>query len=289
MHLQEKNICHILIPLNIDGSRSAAIAAADELSASLLQELAKSMDTECIPGNPADYQVLLKCDPDIKGRQILRQENLLEIHYSPSYIHNNHREALVLRYCVFSAITMVRHTTEQNMTLFHGTFLEENAEEGILLFGESGIGKSTTYRRWVDEGGSCTSDDALILFHCNGEFYVRPLPTWSHWLKNGNQRIYPVKKASRVRAMYWLTRDAERQQITPAEPARYHCQMLSAMLLHSYVAHRSFSTEEIMEYGESVWNFIQRLGKVFPPQAFRAHLEYPLRDTLYGGDCNAID
>ena len=287
MHHQSENICHISIPLNIDGSRSAVIAAADELSATLLQELAKSMDTECNTGHPADFQVLLQCDPDIIGRKSLRQGNRIDVHYSPSYLHDN-REAFLLRQCVFSAITMACLADGENFALFHGTFLEENAEEGILLFGESGIGKSTTYRRWLTEGGSCTADDALLLFYSNGQFYVRPLPTWSHWMANGNQRIYPVQKAFRVRTMYWLTRDADRQQITPAEPARYHCQMLSAMLLHAYGPHRTFSSAEIMEHGEVTWQFIQRLDRIFPARAFRAHLEYPLKDTLYGGNGNAI-
>ena len=287
MHQQTENICHISIPLNLDGSRAAVIAAAEEQASSLLQELAKSMDTECLPGRPVDYQVLLQCDPGITGKKYLRQGNWIEIHYSPSCIHDN-RESLLFRQCVFSAITMACFADGKDFALFHGTFLEENQEEGILLFGESGIGKSTTYRRWLAEGGCCTADDALLLFYNDGQFYVRPLPTWSHWLANGNQRIYPVKKAFRVRSMYWLTRDAERQQITLAEPARYHCQILSAMLLHAYGPHRTFSSAEIMEYGEVTWQFIQRLDRVFPARAFRAHLEYPLKDTLYGGNGNAI-
>ncbi|MBQ7394064.1 MAG: hypothetical protein IJV89_06935 [Lentisphaeria bacterium] len=278
---KQNKSCFVCIPVSYDGSRKTAIAAADDLSASLLQELAKSLDIKCQSGMPEEVHVLLQSDPAVKGMRRLRQGTQYTVLYPPSYIHDN-REAFLLRECVCAAITLDCFLNKTDATLFHGTFLEENQDEGILLFGESGIGKSTSRQRWLNEGGTSTADDALYLFAHNGQYFVRPLPTWSHYLANGNTRIYPVEKTFRVRAIYWLSRDAEKQKIVPAEPARYHCQLLSAMFLHAYGTHRTFSTEELQAYGELAWDFIQKLGKTFPMQEFRAHLDYPLKSTLYG-------
>ena len=274
-------ISHILIPIDAAGKLHTAVAAADPHSGKLLRELARSLDIAFHPEPPQTCKVFLQCDPGLKGMIRDRQGDCITIRYSPEFIHDN-REAFLLRECVCAAITLDCFVNKRDATLFHGTFLEENQDEGILLFGESGIGKSTSRQRWLNEGGTSTADDALYLFAHNGQYFVRPLPTWSHYLANGNTRIYPVEKTFRVRAIYWLSRDAEKQKIVPAEPARYHCQLLSAMFLHAYGTHRTFSTEEIQAYGELAWDFIQKLGKTFPMQEFRAHLDYPLKSTLYG-------
>ncbi len=275
---------HVSIPVDLTGERCVTIAATDELSVKLLHELAKSLASECHPGIPDDCKVFLQCDPEIKGMCRSRRGDSITIQYSPAFVHDN-REAFLLRECVYAAIAFESFFNQKGITLFHGTFLEENAEEGILLFGESGIGKSTTRQRWLNEGGASIADDALLLMAHDGQFYMRPLPTWSAWLSDGNKRIYPIAQNLRVRALYWLSRDPAKQCIVPAEPARYHCQLLSALLIHSYGPRQTFTTEETMSFGNRSWDFIQLLEKVFPVMEFRAHLDWPLKETFYSGGC----
>lgn len=283
LHQTTSSPCHLCIPTDLSGNRTAAITAMDPLSASLLRELSTCMQTDCLPGIPAHCHVFLQTDPAAERLTRTRQGSQIKITYPATYIHDN-RESFLLRECVFSALTMAIYLHDPDMALFHGTFLEENEQEGILLFGESGIGKSTTRMRWLQEGGASCADDALLLFVHDDRYYVRPLPTWSHWLLNGNDRRYPVRHAFRVREMYWLSRDPERQRIAPAEPARYHCQLLSAMLLHTYSPRRNFSDAETRDLGEKAWEFIRHLDEVFPARTLRAHLDWPLKDTFYNGD-----
>ena len=47
--------------------------------------------------------------------------------------------------------------------LFHGCLLLNDAGEGIVLTGESEVGKSTTFRRWIAAGGTGLCDDLMIL------------------------------------------------------------------------------------------------------------------------------
>ena len=282
LSFQNPENCHIRIPADMEGVRFLTIAARDPLSVKFLKELAVSLEISCCPDIPDNCGVHLQCTADVKRLTRDRRGTQLTILYPPEFVHD-HREALLLRECVFAAAAQESFAVSGGMTLFHGTFLEENKEEGILLFGESGIGKSTTWQRWLAEGGTSCADDALLLIENNEQYYVRPLPTWSHWLVNGNVRRYPVNHPFRVRALYWLSRGAEKQCIVPAEPARYHCQLLSAMLLHSYGLRRTFSAEEIRKFGERAWGFIQKMDHTFPASTFRAHLDFPLKKTFYPG------
>ena len=170
-------ISHILIPIDAAGKLHTAVAAADPHSGKLLRELARSLDIAFHPEPPQTCKVFLQCDPGLKGMIRDRQGDCITIRYSPEFIHDN-REAFLLRECIYAAITFESLFNQREITLFHGTFLEENAKEGILLFGESGIGKSTTRKRWMDENGTCIADDAQILIKELDQYFIRPLPTW---------------------------------------------------------------------------------------------------------------
>ena len=76
--------------------------------------------------------------------------------------------------------------------LVHCSTLE--TERGaVLLFGESGMGKSTASRRWRAQGGKCISDDmALLDFSGGDQVYVRRMPTWSACREEKNEWNYPA-------------------------------------------------------------------------------------------------
>ena len=151
----------------------------------------------------------------------------------------------------------------------------------MTLFCESGIGKSTTRNRWIEEGGTSIADDALLCFRNGDEFYARCLPTWSDWFNNGSSsRRYPINEPRRIKSVLWLSRGKERQYTTSVAPAIWHAQLMSAMTLFSFAAMRRFTQDEKSVYLDHIWNFICQLDKQFAPRGLFAHLDFPLKPTL---------
>ena len=81
----------------------------------------------------------------------------------------------------------------ENAVLVHCAVLE-TPRGAILIFGESGMGKSTASARWRAHGGECVSDDmALLDFSApDGVVRVRRMPTWSACREARNQWNYPA-------------------------------------------------------------------------------------------------
>ena len=81
----------------------------------------------------------------------------------------------------------------KNAILAHCTVLETN-RGAILIFGESGMGKSTASARWRALGGKCVSDDMALLDFSgkDGSIHVRRMPTWSACREERNEWNYPA-------------------------------------------------------------------------------------------------
>ena len=80
--------------------------------------------------------------------------------------------------------------------IIHGALLELEDGRGILLSAESGVGKSTTCRRWEACGGKYTSDDMILLEYDTSEGIIaHPLPTWSRCIREGTEHLcYPLQR-----------------------------------------------------------------------------------------------
>ncbi|MBR2427935.1 MAG: hypothetical protein IKB16_14470 [Lentisphaeria bacterium] len=279
--MNHTKICSLSLPL--PGNEPLTIGAEGDRASTLLCQLGEML---CLPIHadmPQECRTVLADDPAIKGIRRNVENGTVVIRFNPAYISNYEKESYLMRVGVFGAYVLELHLTgRKDFALFHGTLLDEPDNQSILLFGESGVGKSTTRNRWLQEGGSSVADDAILLYHENGKFYARPLPTWSHWLEFGPVRRYPVMEKRELRRILWLTRGTV-QEIVPAERmALYHCQLLSAMTLHCYATMRLFPAAERYRVGDQFWNMVQTLGAVYPAEEFRAHLDYPLHKTIYG-------
>lgn len=104
------------------------------------------------------------------------------------------------------------------------------------------------------------------------------LPTWSRCALGGwAARRYP---AERVVRLLWLTCGERKQEIVPAAPAAWHTHLLSAPVLHLYGPLRLFPAQMKRQAGEINWSFIEALDRHFAPRTLKAHLQYPLHETL---------
>ncbi len=172
--------------------------------------------------------------------------------------------------------------------LFHGCLLLNDAGEGIVLTGESEVGKSTTFRRWIAAGGTGLCDDLMILTvlpSAGGgcRFCAQPLPTWSRCLREGvpaEVLRYPLGKAVNVRHILWLTRSAtDREEILPVPVQKWHGQLLAACNQHLLFSQYALSVEERRNLVMAYWKIVDEIDRIYRPLALAAHLKGDLRET----------
>ncbi len=276
---------NLQIPL--DRSRVLLLGAGQGEAELFLNTLADVMKLECVASsaNSCCRAVLLSdIQPAGENGPKYRVAQRRGEHFNVFPVANDFAEkecqSVQLRFLLCGAITLESLLYPGEFFLFHGSLLEDG-NDAILLFGESGIGKSTTRNRWIEEGGSSVADDAMLCFFDGDQLYARPLPTWSDWFKNGSSsRRYPINEPRKIKSVLWLSRGRDSQYIAPVQPAVWHAQMMSAMALHSNYAMRYFTQDEKSAYLEHIWSLICRIDKIFQPRGLFAHLDHPLKPTL---------
>ena len=273
------------IPL--DKFRSVLIGAEQGMAAGFLHTLADVLTLQCQDtDDSAQCRAVLASDRLPAGergpqfRKVVRETEYFKVFPLINGVADHEQQAVLMRFLFCGAITLENLHFPGDFALFHGSLLEDG-KDAVLLFGESGIGKSTTRNRWIEEGGSSVADDAMLCFFDGDQLYARPLPTWSDWFKNGSSsRRYPINEPRKIKGVLWLSRGRDSQYIAPVQPAVWHAQMMSAMALHSNYAMRYFTQEEKSAYLEHIWNFICKIDEIFQPRGLFAHLDFPLKTTL---------
>lgn len=94
----------------------------------------------------------------------------------------------------------------QKMIIMHGTLLKmPTSGNGYIVFGESGMGKSTLSRRFETQGGTFLSDDKmLVIRQYDGSLTAQPTPTWSNWGRH--DFAVNFNDYANIRGMLTLTR-----------------------------------------------------------------------------------
>ena len=191
-----------ILQLPLDSGRSVRLGAESGAGSAFLRTLASVLQLECC--ETADLSgcraVLASQTPSaskfVRCRRMMRSGEKLVVYPVVRNHPRRESEALQLRALLCGAVALEMLYRPGNFALMHGTLLEE-PDGGILLFGTSGIGKSTTRNRYIAEGGVSVADDAVLCYTENGEFFARRLPTWSDWFANGStSRTYPVSESS---------------------------------------------------------------------------------------------
>jgi hypothetical protein len=273
------------IPLDL--SRSVLVGAEQGIAAGFLHTLADVLTLQCQdPDDSAQCRAVLASDRLPAGergpqfRKVVRETEYFKVFPLINGFADHEQQAVLMRFLFCGAITLENLHFPGEFFLFHGSLLEDG-KDAVLLFGESGIGKSTTRRRWLSEGGSSTSDDAMLCFFDGNDLYARCLPTWSDWSMNGSfSRRYPAAEPRRIKSILWLSRGKESQYISQIPPAVWHAQMMSALMVHAISPVRRFSDTEKTQYLNNIWNFICKVDKKFAPRGLFAHLDFPLKPTL---------
>ena len=158
--------------------------------------------------------------------------------------------------------------------LVHCSTLE--TERGaVLLFGESGMGKSTASRRWRAQGGKCISDDmALLDFSGGDQVYVRRMPTWSACREEKNEWNYPADEELPLVDVLALGRSKSgRDEIVELSPVQYFAQCYRSMFYWYTRNTKALPDDRKASLANRIRQFTERITGKYPPRALLTVLE----------------
>ena len=170
--------------------------------------------------------------------------------------------------------------------LVHCSVLE--TERGaVLLFGESGMGKSTASKRWRAQGGKGISDDmALLDFSGGDQVYVRRMPTWSACREEKNEWNYPAGEELPLVCVLALGRNESGiggDKIVELSPAQYFAQCYRSMFYWYTFNTKSLPDEMKARLTNRIRKFTERITGKYPPRALLTVLEgNELRTVIEG-------
>lgn len=163
----------------------------------------------------------------------------------------------------------------ERFLLCHCTLLE-TAAGGVLLFGESGVGKSTASARWRAQGGQCISDDMALMDFSDrgGNVFLRRMPTWSAVREGRNEWNYPCAEEIPLAGVLALGRsESGHDEIVELSPAQYFAQCYRSMFYWTLLFAERLSPGEQTPIIETIRVFTERITQQYPPRALLTVLE----------------
>ena len=161
-----------------------------------------------------------------------------------------------------------------DVLLVHCSVLE--TERGaVVVFGESGMGKSTASARWRALGGKCVSDDmALLDFSGGNQICVRRMPTWSACKEGKNEWNYPAGEELPLAGVLALGRsETGRDEIVELSAAQYFAQCYRSMFFWNLVYTDELSESMKAKLAERVRSLTEIVTGRFPPRALLTVLD----------------
>jgi len=172
---------------------------------------------------------------------------------------------------------MLRHG---NALIIHGALLEMPDGSGVALCAPSGVGKSTTARRWRAAGGTCFSDDLFWIVWENDGVYAYPLPTWSCCMQSLAGKFFPVDHRIPLKAMLALRRGTDHESIETLPFIQYQFQIYSSAIFYEL----TFLPRMPLPEREMTIKMIQqnalKLASMFKSESLYATLDGNLKSTL---------
>ncbi|MBQ7730783.1 MAG: hypothetical protein IJT68_02975 [Lentisphaeria bacterium] len=170
----------------------------------------------------------------------------------------------------------------ENAVLAHCAALETD-RGAVLLFGESGMGKSTASARWRANGGKCVSDDMALLDFSgsDGVVRVRRMPTWSACREAQNEWNYPAGEELPLAGVLALGRsESGRDGIIPLSPARFFAQCYRSLFYWNLFYAKELPEEKQRILTERIRTQAETITKRFAPRALLPALEGDLKKVI---------
>ena len=226
---------HIILPFA--DSTNETICAIGHGNCALLKELANYLRLPLQSGECPNSTVIISEDAPSADDGWSEWPGVVRfngaIHWKPDEFRFHFHLPVAKRYALIPIIRRAFNLACLRRTLFgktivvHGTLLTfPETNDAAVLFGHSGIGKSTASERFTRQGGSYLSDDKmLITILDDNRIIAQPTPTWSRFgvrdLDVEFSHVVPAK------SMLWLSR-GEDDTIHPADPVQWRLTLVKS-------------------------------------------------------------
>lgn len=170
----------------------------------------------------------------------------------------------------------------RKVQLVHCSMLEKN-QRSLLLLGESGIGKSTSMRRWQNAGEQAVSDDMVLLESLpDAAPLAWHLPTWSACRESLDGRFYAFALPLDLSGVLAVTRGEKEEVLAEITPAEFFAQVYRCCFYHYMPVAVNLPEAEKKALSGFVREWAANLCDRFPPRALFAHLDGDISKTLEG-------
>ena len=256
-----------------------------------LSRLARLMHIDTAPEVSADPDVAwIGLQDTPQGVCCVCQRKTLGIVYDPDqkmfriYVHDTFRFDWLAAVVTLWQFTVMSGVTAgilrgKKVQLMHCSMLEKDGQ-ALLLCGESGIGKSTTVRRWKDAGGTAVSDDVVMLEYLDDDILVHRLPTWSSCREAIEGKVYPFAPPLKLKNVLAISRAESIEGVEEVPWAEYYAQIYRCGFYHHMAVVENLPLEVRKQVTGVIRNFTDILLKRFKPKAFFAHLDGNIKDSL---------
>jgi len=234
---------------------------------------------ESAESGPADTELVAQ-DAMPEGRHVLRDLSLTEIAYAPDWSRvliagwkKTPRRPHYYICCVWQAALncacMNALLRGENAVLAHCAVLETK-QGAVLLFGESGMGKSTAFGRWRAAGRKGVSDDMALLDFSGGDgvILVRRMPTWSACREEKNEWDYPVGEELPLVCVFALGRsESRRDEIVDLSEAQYFAQCYRSMFYWNLFYAKELPEEQKKLLKDRIFCMTETVTRRYAPRA----------------------
>ena len=219
------------------------------------------------------------------GRIVLRDQALTEIAYvadrgrvliegwkkrprRPHFYNCCVWQAMLMSACMNALLRGVKAVP------VHGAVLETD-HGAALLFGESGMGKSTAFARWRSCGGAGYSDDMALMDFSgpDGAIRVRRLPTWSACREGRTEWDYPVDEELSLACVLALGRsETGEDELVNLSPAQFFAQCYRSMFYWILFYAKTLPADLQKRLADAVRPMTERVTTRYAPRALLTSL-----------------
>ncbi len=273
-----------------DGATGFRLRAQDEITARSLRKLGELCNIPATACSGTPDAILTSTGVPDRATQLMVPQKYRRIAYYRDAEYGFYVRTPVGRtpgYFAFEAqkLMLFGHAMaltrpENRFNLMHGALLENPDGSCTLLFGDSGVGKSTSVRRYRAAGGQAVADDLFFAYFEGGKLYARPMPTWSAVAAGTNLDCYDFARSLPVSQLLLLLRDPEREHLGEVSSEQFRLSLLKSV---------AETSNWILPFAGEVWkerivdhlmSFTRDLTAQFPPRAFFANLHGDIRAAL---------
>jgi len=275
--------------LRLGNGECPCIAASGALPAEVLRELSGLLRLPLVAsadGEPsvtlADGMPAASYLPMRAGSHLFRDTETGRFHFylGCTALSGEARRLVLLRLMHLALLCAVRRGCA---LVLHGALLfHPERRRGIVLFGRSGVGKSTASERFTRQGGEVLSDDRLVLsFGADGAIWAQPIPTWSRYAEHP---AVDFGRAVPLGALAMLYRGCG-DEVIEAAPSNWKVALMQSMANVLGFPRNWLSAELRQEFMAAALPHLEELRRRFGMLEVEGDLKGNLYDTLSGIIC----